>query len=370
LDLASRTNELRQVSVVIAVIFCTVPLVAGMQGTSLRTDYASFQVSLWAIDDKTLTANMSLNMQAHIDNRSAPQYLQVQIFQDSSRYVVYDVYAYERTDEWAYYSSNRFFSAQLSKLNSVLYPYDSYSLNLSVRVVPTYAFSPDSLVEAVDSIVVQQYASNISWNITASRTIRAFIAPDEGITLSGIRATLKRQNYVINQTMYPIYGLIWLIGGAMGIEARKNDHGGVVNRLTVFVTAFIGLTGYSLITGSNLPSSFTLPSMSGLLVEGVEIATVFFVFATIVDGLIDDERKVLFIDIIFVTLMLYVNLNTVLVVNIPRYVGYNIGNLPGYAMFLVIAGLLSGIVIRIAYFAKREYLPHRLHGLGSSISAD
>jgi hypothetical protein len=318
-------------------------------GSEKMYSYMHFQAALLAIDERTLNASISLFMSAQIDNKTAPPLLEVTVFENNFPYFYFRVPVNDRNTDYAFYQFHTTLSIPLGYINPVMYPWDSYDLNLTIEIVPYHYFDANSTkFDISDTPIIPPNLSLFSWDIVSGRTITPFIGSNGQLLIKGIIISMTRQPFITEQVGIPIYGIVWLVGGAMAIQAKrsKDEKEGVTNRLTVFVAAFIGLTGYSLIINARLPDKFALPSIATLLVVGTEATVVVFAFATFLDAYLDSQRYALLVDTAAVALSLYLLLCYIVRINVSVGATYTFWDIPAPAQYLVIAGLVSGIVSR------------------------
>jgi hypothetical protein len=349
---------------IFSIIMVNAPVVCaartGLQPQSLGSEriysYLRFQVALLAIDERTLDANVSLVMNAQIDNKTAPPLLEVWVIENNFPYFYSQVPIHDRNADYAFYQFYPTISIPLGYVNPVMYPWDSYDLNLTIEIVPYHYFDTNSTkLDISDAPIIVPSLSLFGWQIVSGRTISSSIGSNGELLIKGITISMARQPFIAEQVEIPIYGIVWLVGGTMAVQARRNkdEKEGLTNRLTVFVAAFIGLTGYSLIINAHLPNKFVLPSMATLLVVGTEVAVVVFAFATFLDAYLDSQWCALFVDTAGVALSLYLLLYYIVRIDVGLGLTYTFWDIPKPTEYLIIAGLVSGIVFRCVIHALR-----------------
>jgi hypothetical protein len=339
-------------------------------GSETMYSNLNFQVALFAIDERTLNASISLFISANIDNKTAPAFLEVTVNENNYPYFDFQIPIRNRNAAYAFYQLYRVLTFPLGYINPVLYPWDSYELNLTIAIVPYHYFDTNSTkLDITDAPIIVQTLSVFSWDVVSGRTITTAIGSNGELLIRGITISMTRQPFIAEQVGIPIYGIVWLAGGTMAIQARriKDEKEGISNRLTVFVAAFIGLTGYSFILNAHLPDNFALPSMATLLVIGTEVTVVVFAFATFLDAYLDSPLHALIVDTAAVALALYLLLWWIVRIDLSQGLTYGFWDIPKLAEYLVIGGLVSGIAIRyliLLSIQARQKLTTILSGIG------
>ncbi len=322
------------------------------QAITPRQSYFSFDAALLEVDERTLNASLSFFFVAQIDSMIAPSQLEVQVLgTDPPSFSIF-IPVTDRNANFVFYQNVRLFNVPLLRVNATHFPFDSYSFNISLRVVPTFLFDSNSKINVSPLNVVQSLANGL-WDIKPTMKPSYTIDSQRALLVVGVSATITRNRFVIEQVNIPIYGLLLIVGGSMALETtRHRRKGNVANRLAVFVAAFVGLTGFSSAIGAHLPSNFTLPSIAGLLIEIGEISTAIFAFSTFLDASITDSRRwALIFDSLAVLLSVAIAL--MMKIEIGGFFVIGFQNLPDIAKLIVIVALASGIIVR--YFNLARY---------------
>ncbi len=317
-----------------------------------QQSYFSFDAALLEVDERTLNASLSFFFVAQIDNMTAPTQLEVHgLGTDPPSFRIL-IPVTDRNANFAFYQKVHLFNVPLLRVNATHFPFDSYSFNISLRVVPTFLFDSNSKINVSPLNVVQSLANGL-WDIKPTTKPSYFIDSERALFIKGVSASITRNRFVIEQVNVPIYGLLFILGGSMALETtRHRRKGNAANRLAVFVAAFVGLTGFSSTIGGHLPSNFALPSIAGLLIEIGEISTAIFAFVTFLDASItDSQRWALIFDSLAVIVCLAIALTIRIEIGGFFVIGFQ--NLPDLVKLTVVVALASGIIVR--YFNHAHY---------------
>jgi hypothetical protein len=315
------------------------------------TPYLNFQAAVLGIDEKTLNATVSIFLSAGVDNASAPPNLEIHVYQQNFPYFFLRTPIQSRNVDYAYYQMYEILGVPLGISKTVLFPYDNYLLNMSVEVRP-YVFTAASKL-SIDQLIIPPTLQNLSWEISSSNTTVGYVDSSGGVEISRLYAEISRKDFAVEEVTIPIYGILWLIGGTVALPVRKWNTDGVSNRLAVYVAAFIGMTGFSIIVNAHLPVNFTLPSMAAMLVNSAELAVVVLVFATFADTYIGSEIATLILDSLAIVLSLLVMTFYILTLHLTTYVNFTFQDLPALAKVMIVAGLSIGAAIRWLHWFYR-----------------
>lgn len=323
---------------------------------SLNPSYASVQIALVDIDDRSLNATLSISINAQIDNATAPNQLQVQISSEQqsvffSKLLILN--ATDRNTDYAYYRAYTIVNVPLGNLNSTLYPYDKYSFAIDLSIVPTGYFDSSSTL-SVDQLIILPKAT-FGWTIVPGKTTH-FIDSAGVVHINGFSASISRDAFEIDKVAYPIYGMFWLLGGSLALKTSKTEKDNLANRVAILVAAFIALTGFSILTAPDLAAPFRLPSVASLLVEGAEIVAVMFAFVAFVDANTSSRWAAIFdasAAVASIAVVCYIVQFRIL------GVVFNLTSLPVLDRILIIVGLVSGLSIRLVahWFSGHAAVP-------------
>jgi hypothetical protein len=343
------------------ILFLSQPPSAGSQSqtTDLNPSYLNFQAALLWIDEKGRTANVSIFISAQVDNRSAPDHLEVSVESGAGMpffIIPFSVPVQGRNANYGFYQMFDTLNIPLGDFSAPMFPFDKYRLNFTVRVVPSFLFDSESVRQKrvnVDFLVVP--TATYGWDISITNPT-AIVDSDRVLVITGLTAFIARDALNITRVALPIYAVFWLVGGTMALEVtsgnrkRSRNFGNVSNRLTIFVAAFVALIPFSLTVTPSPASLSGLPSMATLLVQAGEVCTVIFAFVTFLDANTDSRLWAIALD----TLGVVASVAAVLLivrVTITNAV-FSFTNLPPLAQAAVMIGLLSGVMVRYFYHIR------------------
>jgi len=308
--------------------------------------YLGFHADLLAVDEQTLNASLAVDLQANVENSRAPEHLEMQLQQGETVYPPIPVPRVGNNSQYTNYQYHEVLKIPLPLLNATLFPYDNYMLDVMIRIVPSMLFVSNTTVE-VAQLSISPTLGNAPWVFDRVGQATYHVDSRDVLWITGISARVARNSYAVQQVLVPIYGIFLIVGGTMMLEiTRYRRRENATNRLTVFVAAFVGLTGFSLTNVAKLPSGFPLPTLAGLLLTSAEVAAAILTFATLLGGCIVSGRRVLLIDTVAVIIVILLIPFWIVRVSFNGVFIYDFLDLPLLSQIAILGAFSSGIIVR------------------------
>lgn len=264
-------------------------LIKSFYVAEVTTSYMRINIFISNVDDKTLTANATINIEGLLPNYDDSQPVNIQLFNGRNQGSSANFYFLQLNsssdigERFGYYGTwmYNFYLLGDRPGESNFYPFDHYFLNFTFKVF--WSAPQDVSVSIFDGDRSQN-----TWNIRQSQQLNTTDSYGQPILVGTVEIA---RNTSSNGTVFPLILLVvtlfFVLGGTLLVEpARLNE------RLTVFLAIFIFGAGFFFSLGSTVPLRIGFTSIEILflyLIIGSGLLTVGSFFSKGVSAYFDQN---------------------------------------------------------------------------------